>query len=101
VEIGRLKQINMNSIVVYTPTQQVVNLWPISCQLNQFVTVQHKYPRTMTSHHASTNNHGPTAINHFSEVGHFIRWTQAGHQKQFKQISYEPIGLSVADITVV
>jgi hypothetical protein len=32
--------------------------------------------------------------------GRFIMWTQAGHQKQFEEISYVWIGLSTADITV-
>jgi hypothetical protein len=42
-----------------------------------------------------------TTIHNSSEEGQFIRRTQAGHQKQFVKIGYEPIGLSIADITVV
>jgi hypothetical protein len=35
------------------------------------------------------------------KVPRFITWTQAEHQKQFVEISYARIGLSIADITVV
>jgi hypothetical protein len=56
---------------------------------------------TMDSQHASTMNHRPKVICHSSEEGRFITWTQAGHQKQFMEISYIRIKLSTADINVV
>jgi hypothetical protein len=45
--------------------------------------------------HASTIDHGPIAISHFSEESRFFMWTQAGHQ--FVEISYAQIGLSIAE----
>jgi hypothetical protein len=57
-----------------------------------------KYPPTkiFMTQHASTMNHGPTAICHSSEEGYFIMWTQTGHP--FMRISYAQIRLSIADI---
>jgi hypothetical protein len=46
-------------------------------------------------------NHGSTTICHSSEEGRFITWTRAGLQKQFVEINYVQIGLSIAEITVV
>jgi hypothetical protein len=46
-------------------------------------------------------NHRPTAICHSSEEGYFNTWTIAGHQKQFSEISFARIKLSLAEKTVV
>jgi hypothetical protein len=43
-------------------------------------------------------NNGQIAICHSSEKGCCITWKQAGHQNK---ISYEGIGLFLADVTVV
>jgi hypothetical protein len=60
-----------------------------------------KNPWTMDSQQTSRMNHGWTVISYSSEEGHFISWTQAGHQKQFMEINYVRIGLFMANLTVV
>jgi hypothetical protein len=46
-------------------------------------------------------NHGPTVTCHSSEKGHFIMGIEVQQQKQFVEISFMQIGLSIAEITVV
>jgi hypothetical protein len=56
----------------------------------------------MDSQYTSMVNFGPTGMCHSSEKkGRFITWTQAAHQIQSVEKSYELNRLSTADITVV